>query len=66
MLQEELPVLPKEYEKRGYFDEVVSLLEAGSSLERAHVSIRALCRHDRSRRVPDGYLHRAIRLVQQV
>lgn len=36
---EELPVLLKEYEKRGYFDEVVSLLEAGLSLERAHMGI---------------------------
>lgn len=25
------------YERRGYFDEILSLLEAGLSLERAHV-----------------------------
>ncbi|KAF8757718.1 Ubiquinone biosynthesis monooxygenase COQ6, mitochondrial [Rhizoctonia solani] len=35
---EELPGLIKRYEKRGYFDEVLQLLEAGLSLERAHVS----------------------------
>ena len=34
---EELPVLVQSYECRGYFDEVLSLLEAGLSLERAHV-----------------------------
>ena len=37
-LQEELPALLQIYERRGYFDEVLSLLEAGLSLERAHVS----------------------------
>ncbi|KAG8907666.1 hypothetical protein FRB99_002744 [Tulasnella sp. 403] len=36
---EELGNLIKEYEKRGYFDEVLSLLEAGLSLERAHMGI---------------------------
>ncbi|EJD47981.1 clathrin heavy chain [Auricularia subglabra TFB-10046 SS5] len=36
---EELPLLLKEYEKRGHFDEVVALLEAGLSLERAHMGI---------------------------
>lgn len=35
---EELPALVQSYERRGYFDEVLSLLEAGLSLERAHVS----------------------------
>lgn len=30
--------LIKEYEKHGFFDEILSLLEAGLSLERAHVS----------------------------
>ena len=36
--QEELPGLLKNYERRGHFDEVISLLEAALSLERAHVS----------------------------
>ncbi|QRW17148.1 Clathrin [Rhizoctonia solani] len=36
---EELPGLIKRYEKRGYFDEVLQLLEAGLSLERAHMGI---------------------------
>jgi hypothetical protein len=38
-LQEELPGLLATYERRGHFDEVLSLLEAGLSLERAHVGI---------------------------
>ncbi|KAG9018769.1 hypothetical protein FRB90_009773 [Tulasnella sp. 427] len=36
---EELSALIKEYEKRGFFDEILSLLEAGLSLERAHMGI---------------------------
>jgi hypothetical protein len=36
-VQEELPALLQIYERRGHFDEVLSLLEAGLSLERAHV-----------------------------
>ncbi|KAH9888911.1 clathrin heavy chain [Cubamyces lactineus] len=36
---EELPALVQMYERRGYFDEVLSLLEAGLSLERAHMGI---------------------------
>jgi len=35
--QEELPTLLTIYERRGHFGEVLSLLEAGLSLERAHV-----------------------------
>jgi hypothetical protein len=35
--QEELPTLLTIHERRGHFDEVLSLLEAGLSLERAHV-----------------------------
>lgn len=34
---EELNKLLKDYEWRGYFTEAISLLEAGLSLERAHV-----------------------------
>jgi len=34
---EELPALIQTYERRGYFEEILSLLEAGLSLERAHV-----------------------------
>ena len=36
-LQEELNGLISIYERRGFFDEILSLLEAGLSLERAHV-----------------------------
>ncbi|EJF64173.1 clathrin heavy chain 1 [Dichomitus squalens LYAD-421 SS1] len=36
---EELPALVQLYERRGHFDEVLSLLEAGLSLERAHMGI---------------------------
>ena len=41
-LQEELPALLTTYERRGHFDEVLSLLETGLSLERAHVRISAI------------------------
>lgn len=36
---EELGKLLKDYEWRGYFSEAMALLEAGLSLERAHVSV---------------------------
>ncbi|KAI0924037.1 hypothetical protein AcV5_009400 [Taiwanofungus camphoratus] len=36
---EELPALVQSYERRGFFDEVLSLLEAALSLERAHMGI---------------------------
>ncbi|OJT09644.1 Clathrin heavy chain [Trametes pubescens] len=36
---EELAALVQMYERRGFFDEVLSLLEAGLSLERAHMGI---------------------------
>ncbi|KAI8996350.1 clathrin heavy chain [Trametes punicea] len=36
---EELPALVQMYERRGYFNEIISLLEAGLSLERAHMGI---------------------------
>ncbi|EIW58700.1 clathrin heavy chain [Trametes versicolor FP-101664 SS1] len=36
---EELSALVQMYERRGFFDEVLSLLEAGLSLERAHMGI---------------------------
>jgi len=37
--QEELAVLIQMYERRGHFEEIISLLEAGLSLERAHMGI---------------------------
>ncbi|KAH6916189.1 clathrin heavy chain 1 [Coprinopsis sp. MPI-PUGE-AT-0042] len=36
---EELPALIAMYEKKGHFEEIISLLEAGLSLERAHMGI---------------------------
>ncbi|KAJ3769204.1 armadillo-type protein, partial [Lentinula raphanica] len=36
---EELGALVTMYERRGYFEEIISLLEAGLSLERAHMGI---------------------------
>ncbi|KAL7409328.1 clathrin heavy chain 1 [Mrakia frigida] len=36
---EELPTLIKLYEKNGYFDELISLMEAGLGLERAHMGM---------------------------
>lgn len=38
-MQEELPTLLTIYECRGHFDEVLSLLEADLSLERAHMGV---------------------------
>ncbi|KAF7791978.1 hypothetical protein EIP86_003005 [Pleurotus ostreatoroseus] len=34
---EELPAIVQSYERRGHFDEILALLEAGLSLERAHI-----------------------------
>ena len=59
----------KEYEKRGYFDEVVALLEAGLSLERAHVRLGSLFDNNAvglTRLRSDGHLHRAFYSLQQV
>ena len=39
MKQEELAALIQMYERQGHFKEVISLLEAGLSLERAHMGI---------------------------
>ncbi|KAL5121853.1 Clathrin heavy chain [Pleosporales sp. CAS-2024a] len=36
---EELTELVKQYERNGYFDELISLLEAGLGLERAHMAM---------------------------
>lgn len=36
---EELQALVKQYERHGYFDELISLLEAGLGLERAHMGM---------------------------
>ncbi|KAF8582771.1 clathrin heavy chain 1 [Ramaria rubella] len=36
---EELQGIIREYEKRGYFTEIITLLEAGLSLERAHMGV---------------------------
>lgn len=36
---EELPELVSQYERNGYFDELISLLEAGLGLERAHMQL---------------------------
>jgi len=38
IVQEELPLLLQSYERREHFEDVLALLEAGLSLERAHVS----------------------------
>lgn len=37
--QEELSTLIQMYERRGHFEEIIGLLEAGLSLERAHMGI---------------------------
>ena len=41
--QEELPAVIRSYERRGYFEEILSLMEAGLSLERAHVCHSLSC-----------------------
>lgn len=65
---EELPALIQTYERRGYFDEVLTLLEAGLSLERAHVrgrpNLHGFCYL--SHVLLDGHLHRTFDSIQQV
>jgi clathrin heavy chain len=39
---EELPALLSLYERNGYFDEIISLMEGGLGLERAHM-VATLC-----------------------
>lgn len=64
---EELSDLVKQYERNGYFDELISLLEAGLGLERAHMGKSShftssdceLIHHPR-------YVHRARHCSQQV
>lgn len=65
-MQEELPATIFMYERLGYFDEVLSLLEGGLSLERAHVGV--LISHPRTilNISADGDLHRTRRVIQQV
>ena len=66
-MQEELQGVLQSYERRGYFDEVISLMEAGLSLERAHVSFYfASVLLEPSYMITDGSFHRIIHLVQQV
>lgn len=43
---EELQSLLKLYERNGYFDEVISLLEAGLGLERAHMGMFSMSQRD--------------------
>jgi clathrin heavy chain len=38
---EELPALLSLYERNGYFDEIISLMEGGLGLERAHMVRRS-------------------------
>jgi hypothetical protein len=66
LLQEELNALVTIYERRGYFDEVLTLLEAGLSLERAHVRRFSLYLFHMPSRASDGNLHRVVNPVQQV
>lgn len=58
-VQEELAALVQIYERRGHFDEILSLLEAALSLERAHVrlSICILLNRSEDVFVSDGHLH---------
>lgn len=67
MLQEELNALVQIYERRGFFDEVLTLLEAGLSLERAHVCLQVY--HTQcllTTFLADGYLHRDFDSLQQI
>ncbi len=57
MHAEELQSLLKLYEKNGYFDEVISLMEAGLGLERAHMGMFSKSRScDRNRPETKSYL----------
>jgi hypothetical protein len=47
---EELPALLSLYERNGYFDEIISLMEGGLGLERAHMVSSLGCLGDWSRR----------------
>lgn len=65
-LQEELPALLQIYERRGHFDEVLSLLEAGLVLERAHVGSSCYFSVANAHVSSDGCLYGTIDLIQQV
>jgi clathrin heavy chain len=57
---EELAELVKQYERNGYFDELISLLEAGLGLERAHMGKLTLIRiHGRGTRYVEIMRHEA-------
>jgi len=65
-MQEELPVTIFMYERPGYFDEVLSLLEGGLSLERAHVCVLISYARAILNISADGDIHGARRVIQQV
>jgi clathrin heavy chain len=54
---EELNKLLKDYEWRGFFSEAIALLEAGLSLERAHVRFQPSLSFTVSDMLVDGCLH---------
>ena len=62
---EELAGVVSSYERRGYFDEILGLMEAGLSLERAHVRQNHVLQIFTDI-LQDGYLHRTVDSVQQI
>lgn len=65
-MQEELPAAIFMYERLRYFDEVLSLLEGGLSLERTHVCVFISNACTVLNVSTDGDIHGARRLIQQV
>jgi clathrin heavy chain len=62
---EELPALLSLYERNGYFEEIISLMEGGLGLERAHMVSYAglISRHEA--KLP-GDVHGTVRAIRQV
>ena len=66
---EELSDLVKQYERNGYFDELISLLEAGLGLERAHMGMSPYNTSLSARSYTDytcRHVHRTWHCTQQV
>ena len=63
---EELPALLSLYERNGYFDEIINLMEGGLGLERAHM-VRWPFNAPMSMLISTvGHVHRAQRPLRQI
>jgi hypothetical protein len=63
---EELPALLSLYERNGYFDEIISLMEGGLGLERAHMVSFTSAQNWRSAHGVIGDVHGVERAVCQI